>query len=168
MMLKQWRFRGVAGRPMAAAFFSEIKTGLLLSTLAAIPAAGQAVDILPEMVVLSDRLISTGRPLAEWDREALREAAPRTLDEMLAREPSFSLYRRQTAIFGNPTSAGVSLRNTGATAASRTLVLLDGIPQNDPFGGWVYWARYDAAALDSIRSSRPPARRCGEIKARRA
>jgi outer membrane receptor protein involved in Fe transport len=31
------------------------------------------------------------------------------------------------------------------------LVLLDGIPQNDPFGGWVYWARYDAAALDSVR-----------------
>ena len=151
MMLKQWRFPGVAGRFMAAAFISKIKTGLLLSTLAAFPAAGQSVDILPEMVVLSDRLISTGRPLAEWDREALREAAPRTLDEMLAREPSFSLYRRQTAIFGNPTSAGVSLRNTGATAASRTLVLLDGIPQNDPFGGWVYWARYDAAALDSVR-----------------
>ena len=99
-------------------------------------------------------------------REALREAAPRTIDEMLAREPSFSLYRRQTAIFGNPTSAGVSLRNTGATAASRTLVLLDGIPQNDPFGGWVYWARYDAAALDSVRIV--PSARCGEIKARRA
>jgi outer membrane receptor protein involved in Fe transport len=46
---------------------------------------------------------------------------------------------------------GVSLRNTGATAASRTLVLLDGIPQNDPFGGWVNWARYDALTLDSVR-----------------
>ncbi|MEX1115541.1 MAG: TonB-dependent receptor [Akkermansiaceae bacterium] len=113
----------------------------------------QSPALLPEMVVLAGRQTrqDPGTSIAEWDREDLREAAPRTLDELLAREPSFSLYRRQSAIFGNPTSAGVSLRNTGATAASRTLVVLDGVPQNDPFGGWVYWARYDAAALDSIR-----------------
>ena len=92
-----------------------------------------------------------GWTLAEWDRGELSEEAPRTLDELLSDEPSFSLYRRQTSLFGNPTSAGVSLRNTGATAASRTLVLLDGIPQNDPFGGWVYWARHDPAALESVR-----------------
>jgi outer membrane cobalamin receptor len=105
------------------------------------------------MVVLAERQLGEDPtpPLAEWTREDIRQASPRTIDEMLAKEPSFSLYRRQSSVFGNPTSAGVSLRNTGATAASRTLVLLDGIPQNDPFGGWVYWARYDAAALDSIR-----------------
>lgn len=110
-------------------------------------------DELPEIVVMSDRAgpSSSADLLAEWDREMIRQGSPRTLDELLASEPSFSLYRRQTALFGNPTSAGVSLRNTGATAASRTLVLLDGIPQNDPFGGWVYWARYDAATIDSVR-----------------
>jgi outer membrane cobalamin receptor len=107
--------------------------------------------VLPGMVVLAERSAEEGAALAEWDRGDLREAAPRTIDEMMMKEPSFGLYRRQSAMFGNPTSAGVSLRNTGATAASRTLVLLDGVPQNDPFGGWVYWARYDAAALDSIR-----------------
>ena len=121
---------------------------LLLAGLTVIRASGQSVELLPEMVVLADRQTSPDAPLAVWDREDLRQAAPRTIDELLAREPSFSLYRRQTSMFGNPTSAGVSLRNTGATAASRTLVLLDGIPQNDPFGGWVNWARYDAAALD--------------------
>ena len=102
------------------------------------------------MVVLAERLGGI-ESAATWERESIRDAAPRTIDEMLAREPSFSLYRRQSAVFGNPTSAGVSLRNTGATAASRTLVLLDGVPQNDPFGGWVYWARHDASALESIR-----------------
>lgn len=116
-------------------------------------ASGQSPGLLPELRVLSDRVAGPepGAPMAEWTRSDLQQEAPRTIDELLADEPSFSLYRRQTAIFGNPTSAGVSLRNTGATAASRTLVLLDGIPQNDPFGGWVYWARYDAATLDSIR-----------------
>ena len=124
-----------------------------LSGLAVIQAFGQSPELLTPMVVLAERRLGedSSTPLAEWSHEDLRKTAPRTIDELLAKEPSFSLYRRQSSIFGNPTSAGVSLRNTGATAASRTLVLLDGIPQNDPFGGWVYWARYDAAALDSIR-----------------
>ena len=89
------------------------------------------VNLLPASVVLADRRMGPG-VMAEWSREEI-------------------LYRRQSAIFGNPTSAGVSLRNTGATAASRSLVLLDGIPQNDPFGGWVNWARYDSLTLDSAR-----------------
>ncbi len=130
---------------------SGINGCLLMAGLTVFRVAGQSVELLPEMVVLADRQTSPDAPLAEWDRADLKQAAPRTIDEMLAREPSFSLYRRQSSMFGNPTSAGVSLRNTGATAASRTLVTLDGIPQNDPFGGWIYWARYDAAALDSIR-----------------
>jgi outer membrane receptor protein involved in Fe transport len=122
--------------------------------VATVPLAAQ--ESLPEMTVLAERRGGSmaempGWTLAEWDREELSKEAPRTLDELLSREPSFSLYRRQTSLFGNPTSAGVSLRNTGATAASRTLVLLDGIPQNDPFGGWVYWARHDPATLDSVR-----------------
>lgn len=130
---------------------SGLKGCLMLAGLTVMQASAQSPELLPEMMVLADRQTNPDSPMAEWNREELRQAAPRTIDEMLAREPSFSLYRRQTSMFGNPTSAGVSLRNTGATAASRTLVLLDGIPQNDPFGGWVYWARYDAAALDSIR-----------------
>ena len=113
----------------------------------------QTETTLPEMTVLAERRLDDGSALAtaEWTRQDVREAAPRTIDELLATEPSFSLYRRQTSMFGNPSAAGVSLRNTGATAASRTLVLLDGIPQNDPFGGWIYWARYNPAAIESAR-----------------
>lgn len=117
----------------------------------AVGASAQTSAVLPEMVVLAERGGAEGGGVRGWSAAELGEAAPRTIDELLQRQPSFSLYRRQTSMFGNPSSAGVSLRNTGATAASRTLVLLDGVPQNDPFGGWVYWARYDAAALDSIR-----------------
>ena len=110
----------------------------------------RGAELLPPSLVLAERRIGSG-VMAEWSREEILKASPRSIDEMLAREPAFSLYRRQSAIFGNPTSAGVSLRNTGATAASRSLVLLDGIPQNDPFGGWVNWARYDALTLESAR-----------------
>jgi outer membrane receptor protein involved in Fe transport len=138
---------------MAAAPFSTISSTLAPILLTVSFACGQSPELLPPITVLAERQLgeSSATPLARWNREDISLAAPRTIDEMLAKEPSFSLYRRQSSISSNPTAAGVSLRNTGATAASRTLVLLDGIPQNDPFGGWVYWARYDAATLDSIR-----------------
>ncbi|MDB6080007.1 MAG: TonB-dependent receptor [Akkermansiaceae bacterium] len=125
-----------------------------LLTLASLSAPVLAQDVenkLPEMVVMSQRREPVQAVLHEWTAEDIKKGAPRTLDELLSDEPSFSLYRRQNALFGNPTSAGVSLRNTGASAASRTLVLLDGIPQNDPFGGWLYWARYDSESIGSMR-----------------
>ena len=123
---------------------------LALWLLLGASAFASEAELLPASVVLADRRMGPG-VMAEWSREEILEASPRSIDEMLATEPAFSLYRRQSAIFGNPTSAGVSLRNTGATAASRSLVLLDGIPQNDPFGAWVNWARYDALTLESAR-----------------
>ena len=100
---------------------------VLLTTTAwmLVHASAQSVNQLPPLTVLADRQIGeeSAGLLSEWNREDIRQAAPRTLDELLAKEPSFSLYRRQSSIAANPTSAGVSLRNTGATAASRTLVL---------------------------------------------
>jgi outer membrane receptor protein involved in Fe transport len=33
----------------------------------------------------------------------------------------------------------VNLRGIGPSGVSRSLVLVDGVPANDPFGGWVYW-----------------------------
>lgn len=120
--------------------------GLWLAT----SAVARGAELLPPYLVLADRRMGPC-VMADWSREEILKASPRSIDEMLAREPAFSLYRRQSAVFGNPTSAGVSLRNTGATAASRSLVVLDGIPQNDPFGGWINWARYDALTLESAR-----------------
>src|SRR5690606_8003349 len=36
------------------------------------------------------------------------------------------------------------------SGASRTLVLADGVPLNDPFGSWVYWNRVPQAAVDRV------------------
>ena len=36
------------------------------------------------------------------------------------------------------------------SGASRTLVLSDGIPLNDPFGSWVYWNRVPQASVDRV------------------
>ena len=53
--------------------------------------------------------------------------------------PGLSLFRRTTSISANPTTEGVSLRAIAPSGAGRALVLLDGVPVNDPFGGWVIW-----------------------------
>jgi outer membrane receptor protein involved in Fe transport len=72
-----------------------------------------------------------------------------SIDDMLRQIPGFSLFRRSGSRFGNPTTLGVSLRGLGASGASRALVLEDGIPLLDPFGGWVYWDRIPREAIAS-------------------
>src|SRR6266851_2696061 len=54
------------------------------------------------------------------------------------------------AASAQPTTQGVSLRGIGPSGQSRTLVLLDGVPFNDPFGGWVYWTRVPLVSVDRI------------------
>ena len=44
----------------------------------------------------------------------------------------------------------MSLRGIGPSGQSRTLVLIDGVPFNDPFGGWVYWTRVPLVSVDRI------------------
>ena len=68
--------------------------------------------------------------------------------------PGFSLFRRNSSLIANPTTQGVSLRGLGSTGASRSLVLWDGVPLNDPFGGWIYWTRVPAEEIDRIEVSR--------------
>ena len=76
------------------------------------------------------------------DSAALDRGAGTNLDDRLREVPGFSLFRRSTSTVANPTTQGISLRGIGSSGASRTLVLWDGIPANDPFGGWVYWTQF--------------------------
>lgn len=82
--------------------------------------------------------------------EDLRGGASVTVDGALRAIPGFSLFRRTDSLVANPTAQGVSLRGVGPSGASRSLVLLDGIPLNDPFGGWVAWSKVPRESLASI------------------
>jgi outer membrane receptor protein involved in Fe transport len=86
----------------------------------------------------------------ELTREDLQNTPALTLDDDLRQVPGFSLYRRSSSRTANPTTQGVSLRGLGANGASRALILEDGIPLNDPFGGWVYWDRVPAESLSRV------------------
>jgi outer membrane cobalamin receptor len=88
------------------------------------------------------------------NQEQIKEFPGIELDDRLRQEAGFSLFRRSSSIVANPTTQGVSLRGIGSSGASRTLVLWDGIPVNDPFGGWVYWDRIDPAFIERVEIDR--------------
>lgn len=89
-----------------------------------------------------------------FSRDDLRSSAAANLDDQLRQIPGFGLFRRTSSRVANPTSQGASMRGVGASGASRVLVLRDGIPLNDPFGGWVYWSKVPMAGLGSVETVR--------------
>ncbi len=130
-------------------------TPLLLLTMAA-PEKEQEKRKGPEdiVVVTATRL---EQPVSESislvsviPSEVLERPSALVLDDYLRRIPGFSLFRRSSSLVAHPTTQGVSLRGIGPSGTSRTLVLFDGIPWNDPFGGWVYWNRIPLRALEAV------------------
>jgi outer membrane receptor protein involved in Fe transport len=94
-----------------------------------------------------ERLGSIPASIKVLDRSDIRQSPGVVADDVLRQVPTFSLFRRSSSLTAQPTTQGVSLRGIGPSGVSRTLVLLDGIPFNDPFGGWVYWTR---VPLDNV------------------
>ncbi|HEX8224186.1 MAG TPA: TonB-dependent receptor [Allosphingosinicella sp.] len=88
------------------------------------------------------------------DRDRLTSSASGRLEDVLRDVPGFQLFRRSDARSANPTSQGATLRALGGNASSRLLLVLDGVPQTDPFGGWVSWPAYDAERLGEARVTR--------------
>jgi len=84
----------------------------------------------------------------------LLTSAALSIDDALKMVPGFTLFRRTSSRVSNPTAQGVSLRGLGGTGPSRSLVLANGIPLNDAFGGWVYWDKVPQAAIDRIEVQR--------------
>jgi outer membrane receptor protein involved in Fe transport len=84
------------------------------------------------------------------DRQMIERSPAVVSDDVLRMVPTFSLFRRTSSLSSHPTAQGVSLRGIGPSGVSRTLVLYDGIPFNDPFGGWVYWTRVPLESVDRV------------------
>jgi len=84
------------------------------------------------------------------DADRIAETPGSELDDRLRMIPGFSLFRRTSSLVAHPTTQGVSLRGLGSSGASRSLVLWDGIPVNDPFGSWIYWSRLAPDEMERI------------------
>jgi outer membrane cobalamin receptor len=130
---------------------------LLLLLLAAPPVAAQQPEVptrLEPVVVTPTRLPQkageTPASVTVLTREDVKQSASQTVDDLLRQVPGFSLFRRSSSVVTHPTTQGLSLRGIGPSGASRVLVLLDGVPLNDPFGGWVHWSRVPLQAIQQI------------------
>lgn len=118
------------------------------------PPAVELPQVRTAVTVFGNIEADTPASVTALGPDEIRQQPGVNTDDRLRSIPGFSLFRRSSSLVANPTTQGVSLRGLGSSGASRTLVLLDSIPINDPFGGWVYWTRVDPNELSRIEVSR--------------
>jgi outer membrane receptor protein involved in Fe transport len=118
-----------------------------------------AAGVRAENPSATETIVVTGTrtPVPESESSAPVEVVPGTVlrdgkavDEALRIEPSFQVFRRSSSLVADPSSQGVNLRGIGPSGVSRALVLEDGVPLNDGFGGWVYWGSVPRLAIDRV------------------
>lgn len=138
----------------------RLKSSLLSCSAAlvllAAPVAAQAED--GEIVVTGHGLVQSAGDAAydivTIDRDRLTGSASGRLEDVLKDVAGLQQFRRSDGRSANPSAQGVTLRGLGGNASSRALLMLDGVPQSDPFGGWVAWPAYTPARLEQVRITR--------------
>jgi len=112
-----------------------------------------------------DEIVVTGRGLGDAPgsvaaatvtlaRDRLTSTASGRIEDALRDVAGLQQFRRADARSANPTSQGVTLRGLGGNASGRAEVLLDGVPQGDPFAGYVNWPLYRTERVGRIRVTR--------------
>ncbi|OYX52181.1 MAG: TonB-dependent receptor [Sphingomonas sp. 32-66-10] len=106
---------------------------------------GQGLDAPPGETALAT---------VEIDRERLTDSASGRLEDVLRDVAGVAQFRRADSRSSHPTAQGITLRGLGGNASSRALLLLDGVPQADPFGGWVPFPATLPQRLARVRVTR--------------
>ena len=124
-----------------------------------------AVAVQAQEAVPDDDIVVTGRGLEDapgervydivnLDRDRIQASASERLEDVLRDVAGLQQFRRSDSRSANPTSQGITLRGIGGNASSRALLLLDGVPQADPFGGWIAFPAYATDRIGRIRVTR--------------
>lgn len=117
-----------------------------------------AGDAPPEIIVTGAALPQAqSQPnysVVTIDADRLRASASGRMEDVLRDQAGIQQFRRSDARSAHPTSQGAGVRGLGGNAASRVLVLLDGAPVADPFGGWIDWPALDPRSLESATVTR--------------
>ena len=147
--LDGWRSVGLRARVAALALIAS-----------AWPLAAQDPPKTDSIVALRELIISAARTetavgetpinVTVVTREQLRLSAGQTLQDILQEIPGLNFRFPFQASVAHPSWQAVTLRGLGGTAASRTLVLVDGVPLNDPYFGWVRWSQVPIEIIDRI------------------
>jgi vitamin B12 transporter len=86
--------------------------------------------------------------------DRITATASNRIEDVLRDVAGLTQFRRTDARSANATSQGATLRGLGGNASSRALLVLDGVPQTDPFGGWVTWPAFAANRIGLVRVTR--------------
>ena len=114
---------------------------------------------------LTDPIIVTGRGLAARksdaaydvstiERDRILQSASGRLEDVLRDVAGVQSFRRSDSRSSNTTNQSITLRGLGGNATSRALLILDGVPQSDPFGGWISFPAYATDRLGQVRVTR--------------
>lgn len=117
------------------------------------------LDDTPVAISVKDIVVTGALPKAKSEASyptarIYLDSASNRLETALSQAAGLQQFRRSDARSANPTSQGVTLRGLGGNASSRAVLVLDDVPQADPFGGWISWPGYDALKLGEVRVKR--------------
>lgn len=135
-----------------------VPCALALSLGLSVAARAQTADSRPVIVVTGEGLPDTPATPAygveQIDREHIVSSASGRIEDVLGSIAGFQQFRRSDSRSANPSAQGVTLRALGGNATSRALVLLDGVPQANPFFGYIPFSAIAPERLSSIRVTR--------------
>ncbi len=143
---------------MARTIMRRTLASLALPAIALLPAAAHAEDA-PEEIVVTGRGLdrSQSDPVyAAVTIDSARAAASASgrLEDVLSAVAGFQQFRRSDSRSANPSAQGVTFRGLGGNASSRTLLLLDGVPQADPFFGFIPFSAITPERLRAAQVTR--------------
>ena len=155
----QFQLAGFSSGPfeiiVRASGFGDYRKTVIAATVpelleVVLAAAGQSEEVTVAATRVEQRIGDVAASINVLTRDDIRQSPAVVADDVLRQLPAFSLFRRTSSLAAHPATQGVSLRGIGSSGVSRTLVLLDGVPLNDPFGGWVYWSRVPIDGAERI------------------
>jgi outer membrane cobalamin receptor len=135
---------------VSAPGFAELRVAITGATTIRLQPAGDAEQITVTAYRAPLGELESPATTRVLEANALRTTAAITLDDQMRQLPGVELFRRSPSLVANPTSQGISLRGLGSTSASRTLVMEDDVPLNDPLGGWIHWEEQPELAIREI------------------
>ncbi len=129
--------------------------GVVLVAVCSDPAlanADDAIVVTGEGLALSPGTAAYGSVVIERGR--LMGDASGRIETVLRDVAGFAQFRRSDSQSANPSAQGATLRALGGNASSRALVLLDGVPQADPFFGYIPFNALVPDRLSLVRVTR--------------
>ncbi len=141
---------------MICAVRTRVLSALLVPIVSPLHAAQPA---LPDPIIVTGRGLASTRADPAYDvitidRKRILASASGRLEDALRDVAGVQSFRRSDSRSANATSQSITLRGLGGNASSRALLILDGVPQADPFGGWISFPAYATDRLGQVRVTR--------------